>query len=283
MIWYTCNLIHKPTPKEDYHTVTEELEKNRTSSETTEEPALPKNYPGSGLNKNPARMMKIEEVVEWDMEFGVKIGPVGYDHRLTCPYCRKRMLLVSHEGSRHQKFIRILYQCENCGAHTVVQYHAPNQKVELPELSLGEKIIIEKPTPVPNTAPEGTPQKDARNNERNRKNRSQPQQIQQQQQPLKNNPPSPVSENRSQSKPMQPPQQDLRKKRPQDSVVLSPAPLAKQPLVKLPGEQIKKLAPNSANPMPSHQPPAQQPEKKSNAYFRSRKKNNPNHPRKTDN
>lgn len=262
--------------------MTEELEKNHTPGVTTEEPALPKNYPGSGLNKNPARMMKIEEVVEWDMEFGVKIGPVGYDHRLTCPYCRKRMLLVSHEGSRHQKFIRILYQCENCGAHTVVQYHAPNQKVELPELSLGEKIIIEKPTPVPNTAQEAPPtQKDSRSNDRNRKNRSQAQQVQQQ--TLKNSPSSPIPENRNITKPIQQPQPDLRKKRPQDAVVVPPAPMAKQTIVKLPGEQIRKLAPNSANPIPSHQPPAQQPEKKSNAYFRSRKKNNPNHPRKTDN
>lgn len=67
---------------------------------------------------------------------------------------------------------------------------------------------------------------------------------------------------------MQPLQPDLRKKRPQDAVAYS-APMAKQPIVKLPGEQIRKLAPNSTNPIPSHQPPAQQPEKKSNVAQRS--------------
>ena len=263
----------------------EEFEKNKISSETPsaipgptglvqEEFPIPKTYPGSGLHKNPARMMKIEEVVEWDMEFGVKIGPVGYDHSLACPYCRKRMLLVSHEGSRHQRNIRILYRCEGCSAHTVVQFHAPNQKVELPELSLGEKIIIEKPTPVPNQPQDLSTSTEKRSPDRNRKNRTQvsaavnnapAENPNRQERPDNRN-----NRNRN-NKSNQP---DLRKSRPQETIQVKPAQLPKQPIAKLPGEQIKKLGQPNTAPVFTPQSPGPVIEKKSNAYFRSRRKTN---------
>lgn len=255
----------------------EEFEKNKLNEVAQEEPAAPTTYPGSGLHKNPARMMKIEEVVEWDMDFGVKMGPVGFDHRLTCPYCRKRMLLVSHEGSRHQKFIRIVYECENCAAHTVVQFSAPNQKLDLPELSLGEKIIIETPTPVPNLSQENPGMPEARINDRNRKNRPQ---LENRPQPGNRNNTAPVENQNRQDKPdtrntrnrnPRNNQPDARKSRTPEQVLVKPGQIMKQPIAKLPGEQIKKTSQSNAAPSP--QP--QQPEKRSNAYFRSRRKPNP--------
>lgn len=249
----------------------EEFEKNKLTDVAQEESAAPTTYPGSGLHKNPARMMKIEEVVEWDMDFGVKMGPVGFDHRLACPYCRKRMLLVSHEGSRHQKFIRVVYECENCAAHTVVQFSAPNQKFDLPELNLGEKIIIETPTPVPNLSQENPAMPEPRNNDRNRKNRPQP--------GNRTNPPPTENPNRqdkpdnrnSRNRNTRNNQPDTRRNRTPEQVPVKLGQIAKQPIAKLPGEQIKKTS--QANSAPTPQP--QQAEKRSNAYFRSRRKPNP--------
>lgn len=291
-----------------------------TGKEAAED-SLPKTYPGSGLNKNPARMMKIEEVVEWDMEFGVKVGPIGYDHSLACPYCHRRMLLISHEGSRYQKAIRILYQCEGCGAHTVVQFLTPSQKIDLPEMNLGEKILIEKPTPVPNLpsaspssersgnerAAADRPSKDIRENRdagrRNRPERdSETNQIERAEHQAdksrtekqihpreriqhneraerpagnRNEPVArvetgehqPQNPNRQKSR-----QEDRRPagERPQQlQQPQQPAVKNKPVVTKLPGEQIKKLVSESAKAAPA--PVSNQPEKRSNAYFRSRK------------
>jgi len=262
----------------------EEFEKNKITNENPsaipgpsglvqDESPMPKTYPGSGLHKNPARMMKIEEVVEWDMEFGVKIGPVGYDHSLACPYCRKRMLLVSHEGSRHQRNIRILYRCENCSAHTMVQFYAPNQKVELPELSLGEKIIIEKPTPVPNQPQDLSTSTEKRSPDRNRKNRNQPSApvvAVPTENPNRQERPNDRNNRNRNNKNSQP---DLRKNRLPEPIPVKPPQISRQPIAKLPGEQIKKLSPTNTMPVSNPQPPVT--EKKSNAYFRSRRKTNP--------
>lgn len=228
---------------------------------------LPSSYPGSGLNKSPARMMKIEEVVEWDMEFGVKFGPVGYDHRLVCPYCRKRMLLVSHEGSRHQKAIRIVYQCENCGAHTVVQFQKPNEDLNLPELHLGEKIMIENPSPLPQGDREKEEANKSAKGNRNNQKQEKPAKAKEVEtlkakkdtkqgslassQRTQNN-----SRNRSQNI--------------QDTESIKAAQIPKHPVVRLPGETIKKMQPNT--PKNKNQPTKAAPEKRSNAYFRSRRK-----------
>ena len=246
---------------------------------------LPNTYPGSGLYKSPARMMKIEEVVEWDMEYGVKFGPVGYDHRLTCPYCRRRMLLVSHEGSRHHKTIRILYQCESCSAHTVVQFHGPNQDVELPELNLGEKIVIENPAPLPRPRTEEprpvrqprasgssnrrqTQRNDGRSNQRN----EQAQKTQTRNQKTRNRP--------AQRKARPKTNQNLQTRKTPTKPVVTTTP-GKHPAVRLPGETIKKLQKKSDNRSDNRgdnkssiKKPAAE---KSNAYFRSRRrpKNNP--------
>ncbi len=293
-----------------------------SEKEATEE-TLPKVYPGSGLNKNPARMMKIEEVVQWDMEFGVKVGPIGYDHSLACPYCHRRMLLVSHEGSRYQKAIRILYQCEGCGAHTVVQFLTPTQKVDLPEMNLGEKIQIEKPTPVPNlpaaamgsersTADRGS--KDSRDtSRRNRSERdSESNQIEKAERQADRpraekqiHPRERIQHNERSERPAgnrsepvvrsevteRPPQNQNRPKNRQDErrpVNERPQPQPQQPPVnknrpmvtKLPGEQIKKLTTETSKAVPVSA--ASNPEKRSNAYFRSRKTSPSNKPEKPD-
>ena len=113
------------------------------------ETAVSSTYPGSGENRNPTRVLKIEEIVQWDMDFGVTVGPAGYDHRLRCPYCGRRMLLAFHEGGRERSGIRIAYICEGCGAHTLTSFTPPGHKVEIPEVTFGERIVISKPTPVP--------------------------------------------------------------------------------------------------------------------------------------
>ncbi|HZW50082.1 MAG TPA: hypothetical protein VFF80_08150 [Bacillota bacterium] len=299
-----------------------------TGKESTED-TLPKVYPGSGLNKNPARMMKIEEIVEWDMEFGVKVGPIGYDHSLSCPYCHRRMLLVSHEGSRYQKAIRILYQCEACGAHTVVQFLTPSQKIDLPEMNLGEKIQIEKPTPVPNL-PSSSSGSDRSSNERAAVNHS-IKDIRENRDTGRRNRPERVSETNQieraerqadkpriekQIQPRERIQRNERNERPagnrsepvarveasehqqqnpnrqknrqEDRRPVSERPLqSQQPAVKskpvvtkLPGEQIKKLAPEITKVVPT--PASSQPDKRSNAYFRSRKTSPYNKPQKPE-
>ncbi|MCE5196072.1 MAG: hypothetical protein LLG09_02945 [Negativicutes bacterium] len=276
-----------------------------SEKEVTEE-TLPKVYPGSGLNKSPARMMKIEEVVQWDMEFGVKVGPIGYDHNLTCPYCHRRMLLVSHEGSRYQKAIRILYQCEGCGAHTVVQFLTPAQKVDLPEMNLGEKIQIEKPTPVPNLAAadrgeRSTADRGAKDNrDSGRKNRpehdSETNQIERAERQAErprtekqSRPHERVQYNERSERPAgnrsesvaraavtEHPSQNLNRsknrqeeRRPAGERPQPPAGKSRPLVTKLPGEQIKKLASETSKAAPI--PAASLPEKRSNAYFRSRK------------
>ncbi|MCL2548495.1 MAG: hypothetical protein FWE76_04935 [Symbiobacteriaceae bacterium] len=123
-------------------------EKILPEAETTEEDVSP-TYGGSGENRNPSRMLKIEELVQWDMEFGVTIGPAGYDHRLRCPYCGKRMLLNFHEGGREMSGIRIAYVCESCGAHTLISFTPPGHRFEVPEISFGERLVVAQPAPVP--------------------------------------------------------------------------------------------------------------------------------------
>ena len=124
-------------------------------------------YSGSGENRNPSRVLKIEEIVEWDMQFGVVIGPAGFDHRLRCPYCGKRLLLLSSEGARDRTGMRIVYRCENCAAHHISTFQPPGQKLELAEAEYGERLIVETPTPVPNTPAEVLPERPSRQNTRN--------------------------------------------------------------------------------------------------------------------
>ena len=123
-------------------------------------------YSGSGENRNPSRILKIEEIVEWDMQFGVVIGPAGFDHRLRCPYCGKRLLLLSSEGARDRTGMRIVYRCENCAAHHVSTFQPPGQKLELAEAEYGERVIVETPTPIPNTPAEPTTERSQRQNSR---------------------------------------------------------------------------------------------------------------------
>jgi len=94
-------------------------------------------------------MLKIDELVQWDMEFGVTIGPAGYDHRLRCPYCGKRMLLSFHEGGRDRSGIRIAYACESCGSHSLISFTPPGHRFDVPEASFGERMVVAKPMPVP--------------------------------------------------------------------------------------------------------------------------------------
>ena len=110
---------------------------------------LPTTYDSPGENRYPSRMLKIEELVEWDMQFGVTVGPIGFDHRLRCPYCDRRLLLSFHEGGRDRSGIRIAYTCESCGAHSVVSFTPPGHKLELPPVTYGERLVIAQPTPVP--------------------------------------------------------------------------------------------------------------------------------------
>ena len=115
---------------------------------------LPDRYVGSGENRNPIRMMKIEEIVKWDMNFGVTVGPAGYDHRLRCPYCGKKLVLLFHEGGRDRTGIRVCYRCESCNAHSLVSFTPPGHKFTMPEVEFGERVVIEKPTPIPPERPE---------------------------------------------------------------------------------------------------------------------------------
>jgi len=107
--------------------------------------------------------MKIEEIVQWDMEFGVTIGPAGFDHRLRCPYCSKRLMLMNHEGGRELSGIRITYICEGCGAHSMVTFIPPGHRLEMPEVTFGERIVVERAKPVPQApaaAPERSPRRE---------------------------------------------------------------------------------------------------------------------------